>query len=162
MVLESKALYLDEATLTGETYPVGKSVTVVDVETPLSQRKGALWMGTHVVSGSGKALVVNTGKQTEFGKVSERLQLRPEETEFERGVRRFGYFLMEVTLMLVIAIFAVNVYLHRPVLDSFLFSLALAVGLTPQLLPAIISVNLAHGAKDMAREKVDCEKACRY
>ncbi len=154
LVLESKALYVDEATLTGETYPVGKSTTMVDAETPLSQRKGVLWMGTHVVSGSGKALVVYTGKQTEFGKVSERLQLRPEETEFEHGVRRFGYFLMEVTLMLVIAIFAVNVYLHRPVLDSFLFSLALAVGLTPQLLPAIISINLAHGAKDMAKKKV--------
>ncbi len=154
LVMESNALYIDEATLTGETYPVGKSATIMDAETPLSQRKGVLWMGTHVVSGSGKALVVKTGKQTEFGKVSERLQLRPEETEFEQGVRRFGYFLMEVTLMLVIAIFAVNVYLHRPVLDSFLFSLALAVGLTPQLLPAIISINLAHGAKDMAREKV--------
>ncbi len=111
-------------------------------------------MGTHVVSGSGKALVVNTGKQTEFGKVSERLKLRPQETEFERGVRRFGYFLMEVTLMLVITIFAVNAYLQHPILDSFLFSLALAVGLTPQLLPAIITINLAHGAKDMAREKV--------
>lgn len=131
LVLESKTLYLDEATLTGETYPVGKSAIVVDVETPLSQRKGVLWMGTHVVSGSGKALVINTGKQTEFGKVSERLKLRPQETEFERGVRRFGFFLMEVTLLLVITIFAVNAYLHRPILESFLFSLALAVGLTP-------------------------------
>lgn len=154
LVLESKTLYLDEATLTGETYPVGKAAIVVDVETPLSQRKGVLWMGTHVVSGSGKALVINTGKQTEFGKVSERLKLRPQETEFERGVRRFGFFLMEVTLLLVITIFAVNAYLHRPILESFLFSLALAVGLTPQLLPAIITINLAHGAKDMAREKV--------
>ena len=65
-------------------------------------------MGTHVISGTGKALVVKTGKQTEFGKVSERPKLRPQETEFERGVRLFGYFLMEVTLMLVIAIFAVK------------------------------------------------------
>ena len=154
LVLESNTLYVDEASLTGETYPVRKSVRAVDAETPLSQRKGVLWMGTHVVSGSGKALVVNTGKQTEFGKVSERLRLRPQETEFERGVRRFGYFLMEVTLMLVIAIFAINAYLQHPVLDSFLFSLALAVGLTPQLLPAIITINLAHGAKDMARDKV--------
>jgi Mg2+-importing ATPase len=98
--------------------------------------------------------VVQTGKQTEFGKVSERLKLRPQETEFEHGIRRFGYFLMEVTLVLVIAIFAINVYLARPVLEAFLFSLALAVGLTPQLLPAIISINLAHGAKRMAQEKV--------
>jgi len=154
LIQESKDLFADEATLTGETYPVEKSVGVLVAPTPLGQRTNALWMGTHVVSGSAKALVVQTGKQTEFGKVSERLKLRPQETEFEHGIRRFGYFLMEVTLVLVIAIFAINVYLARPVLDAFLFSLALAVGLTPQLLPAIISINLAHGAKRMAQEKV--------
>ncbi len=154
LVQESKDLFIDEATLTGETYPVEKSVGVLAAETPLGQRTNALWMGTHVVSGSAEALVINTGKETEFGKVSERLKLRPQETDFEHGIRRFGYFLMEVTLVLVIAIFAINVYLARPVLDSFLFSLALAVGLTPQLLPAIISINLAHGAKRMAQAKV--------
>jgi P-type Mg2+ transporter len=111
-------------------------------------------MGTHVVSGSARVLVVHTATHTEWGRVSERLMLRPPETEFERGVRRCGYFLMEVTLVLMIAIFAINVYLHRPVLESFIFSLALAVGLTPQLLPAIISINVAHRAKRMAREKV--------
>ncbi len=138
----------------GETFPVEKMAALVPAETPLGQRTNALWMGTHVVSGSATALVVRTGKETEFGKVSERLKLRPQETEFERGIRRFGYFLMEVTLLLVVAIFAINVYLARPVLDSFLFSLALAVGLTPQLLPAIISINLSHGAKRMAQNKV--------
>jgi Mg2+-importing ATPase len=111
-------------------------------------------MGTHVVSGSAVAAVVRTGTATEFGKVAERLRLRSPETEFERGVRRFGYLLMEVTLVLVIAIFAINVYFHRPVLEAFIFSLAVAVGLTPQLLPAIISINLAHGAKRMALGKV--------
>jgi Mg2+-importing ATPase len=111
-------------------------------------------MGTSVVSGSGTAIIVHTGKETIFGGISERLKLRPPETEFQHGVRRFGYFLMEVTLILVIVIFAVNVYFERPVLDSFLFSLAIAVGLTPQLLPVIISVNLARGAKQMARESV--------
>ena len=154
LVQESKDLFIDEATLTGETYPVEKSIEVLAAETPLGQRTNSLWMGTHVVSGSAKALVVGTGKETEFGRVSERLKLRPPETEFEHGIRQFGYFLMEVTLVLVLAIFAINVYLTRPVLDSFLFSLALAVGLTPQLLPAIISINLAHGAKRMAQVKV--------
>ena len=153
-ILESRDLYVDEATLTGETYPVEKADAVVPADSPLARRTDALWMGTHAVSGTAKAVVVLTGKKTEFGRVSERLVLRPPETEFERGVRRFGYFLMEVTLLLVVAIFAVNVYLARPVLDSFLFSLALAVGLTPQLLPAIISINLAHGAKRMAAQKV--------
>ena len=154
LVEESKDLFIDEATLTGESFPVEKSVGVLAAETALANRTNALWMGTHVVSGSAKALVGSTGKQTEFGKVSERLKLRPPETEFEHGIRQFGYFLMEVTLVLVLAIFAINVYLARPVLDSFLFSLALAVGLTPQLLPAIISINLAHGAKRMAQAKV--------
>jgi P-type Mg2+ transporter len=154
LILDSKDLFVDEASLTGETYPVEKMAAVLPVETPLAKRTNALFMGTHVVSGSAQALMVRTGIETEFGKISERLKLRPPETEFERGVRRFGYLLMEVTLLLVLAIFAINVYLARPVLESFLFSLALAVGLTPQLLPAIISINLAHGAKKMALEKV--------
>ena len=154
LILESDSLNIDEATLTGETYPVEKQAGVLPLETPLNDRKNSLWMGTHVISGTVKALIISTGKNTEFGKISERLKLRPAETEFERGVRRFGYFLMEVTLILVIAIFAINVFLNQPVLDSFLFSLALAVGLTPQLLPAIISINLAHGAKMMAQGKV--------
>src|SRR5438477_4568826 len=154
LVQESKDLFVDEAIITGETFPVEKAVAVLPVETPMGRRTNALWMGTHVVSGSGKALVINTGKETECGKLSERLKLRPPETDFERGIRQFGYFLMEVTLVMVVAIFAINVYLARPVLDSFLFSLALAVGLTPQLLPAIISINLAHGAKRMAQAQV--------
>ena len=154
LIIESNALFIDEATLTGETYPLEKEAGVLPEDTALAQRKNSLWMGTHVISGSGKAVVLKTGKDTEFGQISERLKLRPAETEFEHGVKQFGFLLMEITLMLVIGIFAINVYLHRPALDSFLFSLALAVGLTPQLLPAIISINLAHGAKLMAKVKV--------
>ncbi len=154
-ILESKDLFVDEATLTGETYPVEKEEKgALEADTPLSGRANTLFMGTHIISGSGRALLVKVGRDTEFGKISERLKLKPPETEFEHGIRRFGYLLMEVTLILVIAIFAINVYFNRSVLDSLLFSLALAVGLTPQLLPAIISINLAHGAKQMAREKV--------
>jgi len=154
LVLESKDLFVNEASLTGETYPVEKTTEILAPETPLSQRTNSLFMGTNVVSGSAKTVVVGTGPKTEFGKVSERLRLKPPETEFERGVRRFGYLLMEVTMVLVVATFAINVYFARPVLESLLFSLALAVGLTPQLLPAIISINLAHGAKSMALQKV--------
>jgi P-type Mg2+ transporter len=153
-VLESKDLFVDEAALTGETYPVEKQAGTVPSGSTLSQRTNTLFMGTHVVSGTAQAVVVCTREETEFGKVSGRLRLRPPETEFERGVRRFGYLLMEVTLILVISIFAINVYFARPVLESLLFSLALAVGLTPQLLPAIIAINLAHGAKRMALGKV--------
>ncbi|MEF3074430.1 magnesium-translocating P-type ATPase [Methylobacter sp. Wu1] len=154
LLLAADHLFIDEAILTGESYPVEKSTGLVAAEAPLSQRSNALWMGTHVQSGEAKALVIATGQATEFGKLSGRIELKAPETDFERGVRQFGYLLMEVTLILVIMIFAVNVYLHKPVIDSFLFALALAVGLTPQLLPAVISVNLAHGAKRMAEEKV--------
>jgi Mg2+-importing ATPase len=154
LLLESKDVFADEAMLTGETFPVEKVVAILPADTALAKRTNTVWMGTNIVSGNTKALVILTGKNTEFGKVSERLKLKAPETEFEHGIRRFGYFLGEVTLVLVVIIFAINVFLHRPVLESFLFSLALAVGLTPQLLPAIISINLAHGAKKMAQKKV--------
>jgi P-type Mg2+ transporter len=153
-LFESQNLFADEAVLTGETYPAEKTAGLLQTTVSLEKRRNSLFMGTHVVSGSARAVVVNTGLQTEFGKIARRLELRPPETDFEHGVRRFGYLLLEITLLLVIAIFAINVYLARPILDSLLFSLALAVGLTPQLLPAIIGVNLAQGAKRMAQHKV--------
>jgi P-type Mg2+ transporter len=153
-VLASRDLFVNEAALTGESFPVEKCDGQLAALTPLGRRTNTLFMGTHAVSGTACAVVVRTGRHTEFGGISARLHVEPPRTEFERGLRRFGYFLIEVTLVLVTAIFAFNVYLQKPVLDSFLFALALAVGLTPQLLPAIISVNLAKGAKNMAARKV--------
>jgi Mg2+-importing ATPase len=154
IILESRDIFVNESVLTGETFPVEKNSSPVSNDLPLSKRTNALFMGTNVISGNSKAVVVNTGLDTEFGKVADRLRLRAPETEFEQGVKKFGYFLTQITLILVITIFAINVYLARPVLDSILFSLALAVGLTPQLLPAIISINLSHGARKMANYKV--------
>lgn len=153
-LLESDDLFVNEATLTGETFPVNKFVGELPADTPLAQRTNSLFCGTHVESGSGRAVIVRTGRDTEFGHIAQRLKWRPPQTEFELGVQRFGYFLMELTLLLIVSIFVVNVSLHRPWLEAFLFSLALAVGLTPQLLPAIISVNLAHGARRMAEQHV--------
>src|SRR5512135_3217788 len=149
-VLDESDLFVAEATLTGETFPVEKAAGAVPPDSPLGQRTNCVFLGTSVVSGAARLLVVRTGRDTEFGRISGSLRLRPPETGFERGIRRFGYLLLEVTLLLVLAIFAINVALHRPVLESFLFALAIAVGLTPQLLPALISVNLAHGARRMA------------
>src|SRR5450432_528944 len=154
LILDSKELFIDEAAFTGESYPVEKNSGIVPADAPISKRSNSLFMGSHVISGKARALVIRTGKLTEFGKISDRLRIRPSETDFEKGIRRFGYMLMEITLVLVIIIFAINVILHKPALDSFLFSLALAVGLTPQLLPAIITVNLATGARAMAKKKV--------
>ncbi len=153
-ILHSKDLYLNEAALTGETYPAEKMAETLQPDAPLARRSNSLFLGTNVVSGTARAVVVLTGKDTEFGKVSGRLKIREPETDFERGIRHFGHMLLEITMILVVAIFAINVYFSRPIVDSLLFSLALAVGLTPQLLPAIISINLAHGARQMASHKV--------
>ena len=150
-LLEARELFVNEAALTGETFPAEKNVAG---PSKADSPKVEVYLGTNVVSGSGKAEIVTTGKNTRFGKIAERLQLRRPETEFERGVRRFGYLLAQITLLLVLGIFGFNVFLHKPVLDSFLFALALAVGLTPQLLPAIITINLSHGARRMAQQKV--------
>lgn len=154
VLIEARDLFVNEATLTGETFPVEKSPAAAPADAPLARRTNAMFQGTHVVSGVGRMLVVKTGRATQFGAIAGRLQLRPAETSFERGTRQFGMLLVRVTLIMVVLIFAFNVLLHRPVLDSFLFALALAVGLTPELLPAIISVNLARGAKRMAERKV--------
>lgn len=153
VLLEARDLFVSEAALTGESEPAEKAVGPSAPGTPLARRTGAVFMGTHVISGSGRVLVAGTGPRTELGRVAARVGARAPETDFERGLRRFGYLLLEVTLLLVLGIFAVNVYLHRPVLESLMFSLALAIGLTPQLLPAIVAVNLARGASRMAAEK---------
>lgn len=154
LLLESNDLYIDEASFTGETFPVEKSAGVISADAPLAMRTNSLFMGSHVISGKARALAIKTGKNTEFGEISSRLKTKMPETDFEKGIRRFGYMLLEITLVLVIIIFSVNVLLHRPALDSILFSLALAVGLTPQLLPAIISINLSTGARKMAKDGV--------
>jgi Mg2+-importing ATPase len=153
-LLESKDLFVNEATLTGETLPAEKVARTVTPSAQGSRSIDALYMGTSVVSGTGRAIVLATGGSTELGKISEKLRVKPLATEFERGVARFGYLLMELIFIFVVVIFALNVYFARPVLDSFMFALALAVGITPQLLPAVVSINLAQGAKRMAEDRV--------
>lgn len=154
LLLEAKDLFVDEGPLTGESIPVEKAPGICAPETPIPKRTNVVFMGTHVMSGSALALLVWSQAETEFGKMAAHLKKRPLPTDFEHGLQRFGYFLMETTLLLVLAIFALNVYFHRPVVEAFLFAVALAVGLTPQLLPAVVSVNLAHGARAMARLEV--------
>ena len=153
-LLEVKDLCVDEAALTGESYPAEKDLAIVTADAPVAARSNAVFLGTHVVSGIATALVVRTGPQTEFGMMARRLAGRSGETGFEHGVHRVGGLLLQMALVLALIIFAVNVALHRPVLDALLFTLALTVGLTPQLLPAIVSVTLAQGARHLARERV--------
>jgi len=154
LVLEAKDFFVNQAVLTGETFPVEKSPGVVAESASLSERTNVAFMGTNVRSGSAKIIIAATGLNTAFGQIADSLTLRPPETEFERGIRRLGYLLTEIMFILVLGIFAFNVFFHKPVIDSLLFSIALAVGLTPQLLPAIININLSKGSQAMAKRGV--------
>jgi Mg2+-importing ATPase len=138
----AKDLFLNEAALTGESLP--------------AEKHGAarVFRGTSVVSGVGVALIDATGSATEFGRVAAHLTGRAPETEFERGTRRFGFLILQVVIFLVLFVFFVNALLRHDLLESFLFSVALAVGLTPELLPMIVSITLASGAVRMAKKKV--------
>ena len=138
----AKDLFLNEAALTGESLPAEKHVSA------------RVFRGTSVVSGVGLAVIDATGSSTEFGRVAAHLNARPPETEFERGTRRFGFLILQVVIFLVLFVFLVNALLRHELLESFLFSVALAVGLTPELLPMIVSITLASGAVRMARKKV--------
>jgi Mg2+-importing ATPase len=154
IVLEANDFFVNQAVLTGESFPVEKASAVVPENASLAQRTNCVFMGTNAGSGTARVLIVQTGKTTVFGQVAERLRLRPPETEFERGIRHFGNLLTQVMLVMVVIVLAANVLLAKPFLDSLLFSLALAVGLTPELLPAIISITLSHGAQQMAKRGV--------
>ena len=154
VLLEATDFYVNQAVLTGETFSVEKRPGTALEGASLPERTNCIFMGTNVRSGSAKALIVQTGPATIFGQVAKRLTVRPPETEFERGIRRLGYMLTRVMFILVFLVFAINVFFQKPVLDSLLFSIALAVGLTPQLLPAIISITLAKGSQRMAADGV--------
>ena len=154
LVIDACDFFVNQAVLTGETFPVEKMPGILPENAGLAERTNVVFMGTNVRSGSAQALIVQTGLQTAFGQIADRLTLRPPETEFERGIRKLGYLLTEVMFILVLGIFFFNVLLHKPVLDSLLFSIALAVGLTPQLLPAIININLSKGSQEMAKHGV--------
>jgi len=154
LLLQSNELLVDEATLTGEAYPVEKQPGVVDEAAPLAKRTNCIFSGTHVVSGSGEAVVVRTGTATELGRISKGLEQQRPQTGFEQGLTRFGMMLVKATAVLLVVIFAINLALHRPVVTSLLFSLSLAIGITPQLLPAIVNISLSAGARRMARAKV--------
>ena len=151
IVLEARDCFVNQAVLTGETFPVEKKPGAVADKASLAERSNCVFMGTSVSSGTARMLITETGKATVFGQIAGKLALRPAMTEFERGIQRFGYLLTRIMLVMVIVVLAINIFRAKPPIDSLLFALALAVGLTPELLPAIVSITLSHGAKRMAR-----------
>ncbi len=154
LVLDSTALTVDESALTGETFPAEKQPGVVAESAALGSRANTLFFGTHIASGQGSLLVVHTGRSTELASIASSLAATPTQTGFEKGMTAFGVLLTRLMVVFVVAIFVINLLLARTFVDSVLFSLALAVGLTPQLLPAIVSISLAQGARMMARRRV--------
>jgi len=153
-VFEATDLFVSEAVLTGESFPVEKSPVPVDADASLADRSRAVFLGTSVASGTARCLVVATGRDTAFGAIAERLVLRRPDTAFERGLARFGYLLTIAMLVMILVVFVAHVLRGRPAGDTLLFSIALAVGLSPELLPAILTVNLGRGAERMARRGV--------
>jgi Mg2+-importing ATPase len=155
-LIEARDLYVDEALLTGEAYPAEKGAAP---PTGAAARETAfppnlVFMGSSVVSGTAKALVLATGRKAQLGSIASALQKPPPPTAFAIGVQNFGMMIVQATIFLVLFVVLVNFLFHRPLLESFLFALALAVGLTPELLPMIVSVTLAHGAIRLSRKQV--------
>jgi len=153
-LLEATGLECEESVLTGESLPAEKDTSAVPAGTPLAELSGCALMGTVVNAGSGRGVAVATGSRTEFGKIAAGLDTHPLDTEFQVGLRRFSMLLVYVAGALTTSIFVINVALHKPVIDALLFSLAIAVGITPQLLPAVVSSSLAAGSRRMSRRKV--------
>jgi len=153
--INTKDFFINQSSLTGESFPAEKTAEPLKEKgAAITEWSNCLFLGTSVVSGTATAVVVKTGSSTEYGRIASRLVAREPETEFERGLRRFGFLMMEVTLFLVLFVFFMNAFFKRSVLESLLFAVALAVGLTPELLPMILTVNLSRGAIAMSKKGV--------
>ncbi len=156
VILEAKDVYANESALTGESFPVEKQAAASVNADELASVTNAhdLMMGTSIVSGFATLQVVETGRRTAFGRLASRLQNPPGESDFERGIKNFSYFTIRITILLVIFVFGANSLFGRGILESFLFAVAIAIGLTPELLPVILSVSLARGSVRMAAKDV--------
>ena len=153
-LLESRDLYINQALLTGEPYPAEKqaSDTASGAENPAGA-SNAVFAGTSVVSGTATILICRTGARTALGHLATSLAEKPPATAFALGIRRFGMLIMRFTIFMVLFVLVVNISFHRPLLQSLLFAVALAVGLTPELLPMIVTVTLARSAMQLSKRQ---------
>ena len=154
-LLESRDLFVNQALLTGEPYPAAKQASDAarGAENPAGA-SNAVFAGTSVISGTGTAIICRTGAKTALGDLAANLREKPPATAFAVGIRRFGMLIMRFTVFLVLFVLVVNIWFDRPLLESLMFALALAVGLTPELLPMIVTVTLARSALALAKRKV--------
>jgi len=154
-ILQSKDLFINQSSLTGESFPAEKHATLTTGKhDSLTGLTNIAFMGSSVVSGTALCLVIRTGVKTQFGEISKRLATGVVQTGFDRGIRDLTWLMLRAMAVLVIVIFAINAYHHGNLLEAFLFSLAVAVGLTPEMLPMVIAMNLSKGAIALAKKKV--------
>src|SRR6516164_6438916 len=154
-LLETKDFFVNEALLTGESYPTEKHARDECIDNPeVTAATSAAFMGSSVINGSARLMVCNTGLATQLGQISSTLRRAPPPSALDQGTRTFGMLIVRLTEVLVLFVLLINLLFHRPWLESFLFAVALAVGLTPELLPMIVSVTLARGAIRMAKAQV--------
>jgi Mg2+-importing ATPase len=153
-IIEATDCFVSESLLTGETFPVEKTPGQSAPDSSLVERRNCVFMGTSVRSGTARVLVTRYAEDSEMGAIARALLLRPRETEFERGLRHFGGLLLRVMLVITIVVLGTNILLQRPPLDTLLFAIALSIGMSPELLPAILSITLAKGAQRMATKGV--------
>lgn len=154
-LLAARDLFMNQALLTGEPYPVEKHAGDLTVPvTDLAAATNGVLAGTSVISGTGTFLVCRTGRATAFGQLADSLIIKPPPTAFESGLRRFSVLIVRITLIVVVFVLTESLFMHRPWLEALLFALALAVGLTPELLPMIVTVTLARGAIRLAGRRV--------
>ena len=154
LVLQARDFFVNQSVLTGEPYPVEKHAHIPDDMTDLQGATHAVFMGSSVVSGMAQVVLVRTGAGTAMGAVASSLSADAEPTSFELGMHRFGMLILRLTSGLVLFVLLVNGLMGRPLLESFLFAVALAVGLTPELLPMVVSVTLSRGAMRMAQQGI--------
>ena len=154
-LLESRDLFVNQALLTGEPYPAEKQASdaASGAENPAGA-SNAVFAGTSVISGTATIVICRTGGKTALGNLATSLAEKPPATDFAVGIRRFGMLIMRFTVLMVLFVLAVNIFFHRPLLESLMFALALAVGLTPELLPMIVTVTLARSAMELSKRKV--------
>ncbi|PND57262.1 magnesium-translocating P-type ATPase [Mycobacterium sp. ENV421] len=153
-MIEATGLECNESILTGESTGSEKSPHPVAADAELAESTDLAFMGTIVSAGEGVGVVYATGRNAEFGRIAAGLGERQPETDFQVGLRRFSYLLLQVAIALTVLILVSNLLLRKPVIDSVLFSLAIAVGITPQLLPAVVSASLATGSRQLAKARV--------
>ena len=154
-IIFCKDLFINQASLTGESFPAEKTAMPNKaINGSTSDSSNIVFMGSSVVSGTGLAIAVKTGLFTKFGEISRRLVSMVVETSFDKGIRKFTWLMIRLMLILVVVIFLINATLKHNIIDALLFSMAVAVGLTPEMLPMLVAVNLAKGAIAMSKKQV--------